>query len=418
MESEAEEGEFGDPQPQPGRCSDDMPAAAALFEIAAAHGGRGHVTEISAESGLDPERLAAGWRTLRALALVEIDDGLVEAVEPEFALNALVGSYTSYALQQLRSVRAAHDTAHQLLRVFGPSASAGSGPPAAPQAAAHASASGAETTEDAGDTGSTGAGAGRDEPPAAAQRHVLVEEYTGPGSRQRALQGVVGSVRATVDLLHPGRLSSDRALLEANLELGAAMAARGVRMRALYAASVLDEPDCAWFLPRVMEVGVEVRVIDRIEGAFNDVTIFDRDTVCLASHPGLSATGEVLPEGGESMIVIGGSVLAPSFLAVYEAYWRRGVPYPGTDGTGRIPSGGPRLSPFERTVVGLLSRGYDDGRIAGELGVGTAAVADVMRGLMDRLGAASPFEAGFRLAGGPDLEHLGQHGAPGVPPGL
>ncbi|SEO50031.1 hypothetical protein SAMN05216267_102886 [Actinacidiphila rubida] len=416
MESEAKEGGFAAPPPLPGSCSDDMPAAAALFEIAAAHGGRGQVTEIGAESGLDPERLTAGWRTLRDLALVEVHEGLVEAVEPEFALKALVGRYTSHAHQQLRSVREVHETAHQLLRVFGPNGSVAAATGAAPAASTASAGFRAFSAPSPADEPGAGAAPAGDP----GQRRLFVEEFTGPGSRQRALRGVLGSVRSSVDLLHPGRLSADRPTLEANLTFGAAMGARGIRMRALYASSVLDEPDSAWFLPRVREAGVEIRVIDRIEGPFNDVTIFDRDAVCLASHPGRTVTGDLLPQGGESAILLGGSVLAPSFLAVYEAYWRRAVPYPGPDaatdistaaphgaGAGRVPSGGPRLSAFEQTVVRLLSRGYDDGRIAGELGVGTAAVADVMQALMQRLGAASPFEAGFRLASGLDPRHLG-----------
>lgn len=371
METEAPEGEFA-PPPLMGGYPGDMPAAAALFAIAAARGGRGRAAEISAESGLDADRVTAGWRTLRDLSLVEVADGLVEVVEPEIALATLVGTCTSHAHEQLRSLQAVNATAQQLLRVYGPNATRPR--PTAPHD---------EPGEDAARSG---------------RRQVCVEEYTGPGCRDRATRDIVGSLRETADLLHPGGLPSDPAVIAAGLDMAARLAARGIRMRALYSSSVLREPDCDRFLQRLVDAGVEVRVIDRIEHAFNDVLIFDRDTVFLTGHPGPpGATGDVPPRDVESVVRIGGSVLAPSFLAVYEAYWRRAVPFVAAPGD-RVPSGGPRLSAFEQTVVRLMSRGYDDGRIASELGVGTRAVADVMKALMQRLGAASRFEAGFRLA--------------------
>ena len=405
MESEAREGACA--PPPVGGDPGDMPAAAALFEIAAAHGGHGSVAEISAASGLDPQRVAAGWRTLRELALVEVAGGRVEAVDPETALRTLVSSYTSHANAQLRSVQEAHDTTHQLLNVFGPSASGpdflgGPAGPAGPSDPDAAAGTAADTGADP--DGDTGADDGTDEPDGAETRQVLVQEYRGRGSRERALQGIVGSLRTSVDLLVPGRLSSDRATLDANLQLGAVMAARGIRMRALYSAEVLGDPACDRFLRQVAEVGVEIRVIDRIVRTFNDVMIFDRETVFLSGYPGRAlANGEPGPD--EPVIRIGGSVLAPSFLAMFEAYWLRASPYL-TPPDGRLPSGGPQLSPFEEKVVRLMSCGYDDGRIARELGVDTRAVADVMRALMQRLGAASRFEAGFRLSAGIDPTQL------------
>jgi DNA-binding CsgD family transcriptional regulator len=235
---------------------------------------------------------------------------------------------------------------------------------------------------------------------------VSVREYRGPGSRQRALQSVIGSLRESVDVLVPGRLSADPHVLDANVQLGAVMAARGIRMRALYSAAVLGDPDCDRFLRRVAEVGVEIRVIDSIVRTFNDVMIFDRATVFLSGYPGRSlADGEPGPD--EPVIRIGGSLLAPSFQAMFEAYWRRASPYAARAGA-RPPSGGPELpelpelTAFEQTVVRLMSHGHDDRWIARELGVGTGAVADVMQALMRRLGAANRFEAGFRLAAGQD----------------
>ncbi|MFI1092216.1 hypothetical protein [Streptomyces sp. NPDC020917] len=396
MESEAREGACA--PPPIGGDPGDMPAAAALFEIAAAHGGHGSVAEISAASGLDPQRVAAGWRTLRELALVEVTGGRVEAVDPETALRTLVCSYTSHANAQLRSVQEANETTHQLLNVFGPSASGPDGP-SGPEALGTATGTATATAAAVGADDD-----GTDEPDGPESRQVLVQEYRGPGSRERALQGIVGAVRESVDVLVPGRLSSDRVTLDANLQLGAAMAARGIRMRALYSAEVLRDPDCDRFLRQVAEVGVEIRVIDRIVRTFNDVMIFDRDTVFLSGYPGRAlANGEPGPD--EPVIRIGGSVLAPSFLAMFEAYWVRASPYV-TPSQGRLPSGGPQLSPFEETVVRLMSYGYDDGWIARELGVDTGAVADVMQTLMQRLGAASRFEAGFRLSAGLDRTQL------------
>jgi hypothetical protein len=366
----------------------DMPAAAALFQIAAAHGNGGRATEISAESGLDDARLDAGWRTLRDLKLVRVAGGLVQPVDCDTALRILIGSYTSYAQEQLRSVGAANQAAHMLLNVFGrntPAPAAVCAPPVVP-----------------------------------GRQPVVVEHYSGPGGREQVLRDVAGSLRVSLDTLHRGPLPADPATLDAYLEIAADLGARGVRMRALHSVGMLHEPACAHYLARLADLGVHIRLIDRVA---LDLLIFDRDTLCLSGAPdddpwapgGMPARGPgpgraagrgpAAPAAGSAsasapgdppVVRIHGSTLAPSFQALFDAYWRlaaRFVP-PESD---RVPSRGPQLSTFEQTVVRLLSCGYDDGQIAGELGVATQAVADVMDTLMRRLGAASRFEAGFRL---------------------
>ncbi|MBY8879777.1 hypothetical protein [Actinacidiphila acidipaludis] len=370
MESEAIQGASAPPQgyDEPG----DMPAAAALFQIAASHGAGGRANEISAESGLDDARLTAGWRTLRELELVRLSGGVVWPVDCDTALRILVGSYTSYARAQLHNVGEANEAAHMLLNVFGRNTPAQAAP--CPEPA---------------DTG---------------RRPVVVERYTGPGSRERALRDTAGSLRASLDSLHRGPLPSDRAILDTQLELVAGMAGRGIRMRALHSPAMLREPACARYLASLTDLGVRVRLVDRVA---LDLLIVDRDTLCLtgAADDGPSSRGGGVVADDTAMVRIHGSALTPSFQALFDAYWRLAAPFVPPSG-GRLPVRGPQLSTFERAVVRLMSCGYDDGRIARELGVAPQAVADVVDALVQRLGAASRFEAGFRLGRALDAGRL------------
>ncbi len=49
-------------------------------------------------------------------------------------------------------------------------------------------------------------------------------------------------------------------------------------------------------------------------------------------------------------------------------------------------------------MIRLMTNGYGDDRIARKLGIDRVVVEDVMAALMERLGAGSRFEVGYKLA--------------------
>ncbi|MBN6546213.1 helix-turn-helix transcriptional regulator, partial [Actinacidiphila bryophytorum] len=165
------------------------------------------------------------------------------------------------------------------------------------------------------------------------------------------------------------------------LALDAAMARRGVRVRAVYPRALLAVPRHAAHLRRVSEAGVSVRVLDHVP---HDLMVFDRQTACLTA-----GEGAVAP-----LVRVRGPLLAASFAAIYESYWQRATPLSRT-------SAGPhhaRLGERERAVIRLMTNGYSDERIARKLGITAPDVQSVMAALMERLDAGSRFEAGYKLA--------------------
>ncbi|MCY1138034.1 helix-turn-helix transcriptional regulator [Actinoplanes sp. Pm04-4] len=55
------------------------------------------------------------------------------------------------------------------------------------------------------------------------------------------------------------------------------------------------------------------------------------------------------------------------------------------------------LSPRERELVALLSRGHTDQEAAVRLGISPRTVTALIRGLMDRLGVDNRFQLGLAL---------------------
>lgn len=320
-----------------------MPAAFALYE-AASTSGSGVVADISAESGLDERQVAAGWRMLEAMGLVRFAEGRVETVEPDTAIAVLMGRYSANVQEQLQSALAVNDATQKLLTVFQPAVNR-------------------------------------------RQQPVVVDQFAGTESRDRALGDITAGLRESVDSLHQGPLPDDREVLDRSLETDAALARRGLRVRALYPCALLNEPQHARYLRELSDVGVIVRVIYHIA---HEMLIFDRHTVCL---PG-GGPADPFGQFGPSMIRIRGTVLVQSFTSVYESYWQRATPL-------SLAVCRPRrgeLSEREREVIRLMTDGYGDDRIARKLGIERRDVEDVMAALMKRLNAGSRFEVGYKLA--------------------
>lgn len=321
----------------------DLPAAVALYEVAAAFGSA-EVGDVCRKSGLDEARAAAGWATLQEMGLIRIADGRVETVDPDTALAVVMGRYTANVHEQLQAALAMNDATQKLLTVFRPAA-------------------------------------------ARQQEQVTVEQFAGPAARDRALRDAMTGLRDTLDLsyVRVGERDPDgpaRPAGPGGPEALGRLAQRGVRVRALYPRTLLSVPACARALQDLSGRGVTVRVLDHVA---HDMLVFDRHTVCL---PG--GLGDL----SESMIRVQGAALVRSFASIYESYWQRATPL--SLASARPYHAG--MTEQERAVVRLMTNGYSDDRIARKLGIGTQAVQDVMTALMERLGAGSRFEVGYKLA--------------------
>jgi LuxR family transcriptional regulator, transcriptional regulator of spore coat protein len=79
--------------------------------------------------------------------------------------------------------------------------------------------------------------------------------------------------------------------------------------------------------------------------------------------------------------------------------WLSAVGYIGLWGASSMEETMPRitLSPRERELVALLSRGHTDQEAAVRLGISPRTVTALVRGLMDRLGVDNRFQLGLAL---------------------
>jgi DNA-binding NarL/FixJ family response regulator len=228
---------------------------------------------------------------------------------------------------------------------------------------------------------------------------VTVEQFTGPAGRDLALKEDTSRLLDTLDAAYQGvqgfhgvhglqaiagleGFEELKGLTSAGPEALGRLAQRGIRVRALFPRTLLSVPRHARGLRELSDVGVTVRVA---EDVVHDMLVFDGITVCLPGGSG---------DFSESMIRIRGAVLARSFATIYESYWQRATPLSRASARPHHAD----MSPQERAVVRLMTNGYSDDRIARKLGIATEAVQHVMTSLMQRLGAGSRFEVGYKLA--------------------
>ncbi|WP_329177908.1 LuxR C-terminal-related transcriptional regulator [Streptomyces sp. NBC_01477] len=214
---------------------------------------------------------------------------------------------------------------------------------------------------------------------------VAVEKYPLPQQHAQVLRELTAGVEESADAMRQGDGTGEGGL-EVALALDAAMARRGVRVRAVYPRALLAVPQHAAHLRQASDAGVSVRVLDHVP---HDLMVFDRQTVCLTAESAADSEGGAAP-----LVRVKGPLLAASFAAIYESYWQRATPLSRT-------SAGPhhvQLGAREKAVIRLMTNGYSDDRIARKLGITTPDVQSVMAALMERLHAGSRFEAGYKLA--------------------
>lgn len=205
----------------------------------------------------------------------------------------------------------------------------------------------------------------------------VIERFSGERQCGDALRDAVSAAQGSADSLRRA-VGPDAASV---LATGTELVRRGVRVRIMHPRAVLHDPRHRDHLWALEDAGARVRVVGTVA---QDMVLLDGHTVCL-------------PAGGppsQEMTRISRSMLVRSLASIYETYWQSATPLDQV----RLPSPQAELDLRELAVTRLMTRGEDDASIAARLGIGTDAVAEVAATLMRRLGAASRFELGFRLA--------------------
>ncbi|MEE4545807.1 helix-turn-helix transcriptional regulator [Streptomyces sp. V4-01] len=322
---------------------DEEETALAVYQTLRDRGGFSSEEELSLAAGLTAGQVRSGRRRLEHLGLVEVKEDQLVPVEPDAALVRTMEAHRAGALEQARRDAEAHEVWRSLMSVYRP--------------VAHREAS-----------------------------QVEVEYLTDRRRKNRALVSLNAMTRRFSDSMHPGPMPP-MALLAESLREDAKLVDRGVRVRAIYPQSLLQSPKYARYLHDLTALGAEVRLIGH---APCDLLIFDRSYASLPADP---------DDRNGPMLLVRGSALATSYVAFYEDFWLRAVPYGAAAADG--PTGATGLTAQERTVVRLLAGGLSDDQIARRMGVHRRTVQRTVAKLMERLHASSRFEAGVKLAQDP-----------------
>jgi DNA-binding CsgD family transcriptional regulator len=316
----------------------DEDAALALYEALRTKGGVPS-DDLYSVADLDDAHGGRGWRRLHDLGLIQVRDGVAEAVDPDAALARAMDRYQANATEQLRSGVRLQRVTEALLSVYRPAVQR-------------------ETSE------------------------VEVEFITEVRRKQRIRLDLTDAARESCSSMHPGPMPAVE-VLEASLEHDRTIMARGIRSRAIYPMSCMHSPKYARYLHDLADAGVEVRLVDH---APFDMLTFDRDAAVLAADPDHPA---------DAIIVIRGTALMRSYLAVYEDCWLRGNTLARASAANADDT---EITTQERVIIRLMASGLSDDQIARKLGVHRRTVQRAIAKLMERLNATSRFEAGLKLA--------------------
>ncbi|MFE7527373.1 LuxR C-terminal-related transcriptional regulator [Kitasatospora sp. NPDC057542] len=229
---------------------------------------------------------------------------------------------------------------------------------------------------------------------AAAARAIAEYATLRPDSEQEGNERLLGldAVHARLEVL-TGRLSEEclsiipggarpEVSLEASRPLDEQALGRQVRMRVVYQESVRNDPATFAYAQRTTERGGEVRTSPVLPAR---LLIFDRTTALVPIDPENPRIG-ALCTSSPGMVA--------TLVALFEQTWEAAVPLGAAWDRG--PEDG--VSQGERELLRLLASGLTDEVVGRRLGVSMRTVRRHMAALMERLEAASRFEAGLKAA--------------------
>ncbi|WP_158883351.1 helix-turn-helix transcriptional regulator [Amycolatopsis anabasis] len=156
---------------------------------------------------------------------------------------------------------------------------------------------------------------------------------------------------------------------------------RGVRYRMLAPDSARIAPGVAPQLAGLAMAGAAVRTVAKVPG---DVLVVDGHTVVLPV--GRTASGHVSGVASFRLPSVVGMT-----VELFERTWSGGVPMASA-----APAEADEPLARQRQLLALLSTGCTDAMVADRLGLSVRTVRRTVSDLMNRLGAASRFQAGAK----------------------
>ncbi|SDT78931.1 regulatory protein, luxR family [Streptomyces sp. TLI_053] len=208
------------------------------------------------------------------------------------------------------------------------------------------------------------------------------ERLVGLDAIQAKLETLTARLATECLAVMPGGAQS-AASLAASRPLDEDALRRGVSLRTIYQDSVRNDPETFAYTQWMTGLGGRVRTAPVLPPR---MLVFDGTTAVVPIDPENTRAGALCTE--EPGIVA-------SLVALFEQTWETAAPLGGDP---RPEDAGTGLSPGERELLRLLSTGLTDDAAAKRLGVSVRTVRRQMAALMERLEAASRFEAGLKAA--------------------
>ncbi|MGW6984059.1 helix-turn-helix transcriptional regulator [Streptomyces sp. NPDC054932] len=207
------------------------------------------------------------------------------------------------------------------------------------------------------------------------------ERLVGLDAIQSRLEVLTRDLAGECLSIMPGGAQS-QASLDASRPLDAEALERGVDMRVVYQDSVRNDPATLAYAQWTTEQGGEVRTSPVLPPR---LLIFDRTVAVVPIDPANSRLG--------ALCTTAPGIVA-SLVSLFHQTWDTAVPLGAT----RQAATEQGISAGERELLKLLAAGMTDEAAGKRLGVSLRTVRRQMSALMERLNAASRFEAGLKAA--------------------
>jgi DNA-binding CsgD family transcriptional regulator len=298
--------------------------------------GGGTLPEVCAVVGVSVLEADASWRHLLSMGLIRPvgKGGAVAPVDPDAALTWLFDEQARCLRAQAAEVERIHRSAREIATRYRP----------------------------------------------AARRETVGVEVAFVGDRAlraEQLRSLHLSSYTSMWSMHPGPLPSAEVLTR-SLELDAESVARGLDVRAVYGRTVAAGISARRYLENLAALGVQVRLAEQVPF---DLLLFDGTAAVMPSKPG---------RPNDPMLVLHGSDLMGTYIAMYEDVWSRSAPF--------AEGAGGESDARQGDVLRLLAEGLTDDQIGTRLGVSGRTVRRITACVMEEVGATSRFQAGVLAA--------------------
>jgi DNA-binding Lrp family transcriptional regulator len=211
-----------------------------------------------------------------------------------------------------------------------------------------------------------------------------VERLIGLEAIRDRLEELSFFTRTSVFSIQPGGPQS-RESLEASRPLDQRGIRRGVEMRVIHEASILDDELNRAYLRELVMGGAKVRVSDQ---QLERMVIMDEQVAMVPVDPANTRRGA---------LIVRNPGLVAGFLDLFHRVWQDAADLPWLS-EGSEPIHETRISQQDKRILELLASGCTDETSAREVGVSVRHLRRAISRLMQELGANSRFEAGVEAA--------------------